>query len=65
MNCWEYAISRSWRQTTESFKKNMSDNILKSLQNFTATKKRYVDLAYSQWEDELHSLLQLEGVKFA
>lgn len=45
--------------------KNVSDNILKSLQNFTATKKKYVDLAYSQWEDELHSFVQLEGVKFA
>lgn len=45
--------------------KNVSDNILKSLQNFTATKKKYVDLAYSQWEDELHSSVQLEGVKFA
>lgn len=28
-------------------------------------KKKYVDLAYSQWEDELHSFVQLEGVKFA
>lgn len=65
MNCWEYAISRSWRKTTKSFKKNVSDNILKSLQNFTATKERYVDSAYSQWKEELHSLVQLEGVKFA
>lgn len=45
--------------------KNVSDNILKSLQNFTATKQKYVDLAYSQREDELHSFVQLEGVKFA
>lgn len=28
-------------------------------------KKKYVDLAYSQWGDELHSFVQLEGVKFA
>jgi len=42
--------------------KNVSDNILKSLQNFTAKKEKYVDLAYSQWEDELHSFVQLEGV---
>lgn len=28
-------------------------------------KRKYVDLAYSQWEDELHSFVQLEGVKFA
>lgn len=28
-------------------------------------KRKYVDLAYSQREDELHSFVQLEGVKFA
>lgn len=28
-------------------------------------KKKYVDLAYSQWGDEPHSFMQLEGVKFA
>ena len=45
--------------------KNVSDNILKSLHNFTAIKKKYVDLAHSQWEDELQSFVQFEGVKFA
>lgn len=62
MNCWEYAISRSWRQTTDCFRKC---GILKSLQNFIVMKEKYVDLAYSQWEDEPHSFMQLEGVKFA
>lgn len=28
-------------------------------------KEKYVDLAYSQWEDELHGFVRLEGVKFA
>lgn len=28
-------------------------------------KRKYVDLACSQWEDELHSFVLLEGVKFA
>lgn len=45
--------------------KNVSDNVLKPLQNFTAVEEEYVDLAYSQWEDELHTFVQLEGVKFA
>lgn len=43
----------------------MSDNILKSLQHFTAIKEKYVDLAHSQWEDERHGFVQFEGVKFA
>lgn len=49
----------------QSALENVSDNVLKSLQNFTAMKEKYVDLAYSQWEDELHGFVQLEGVKFA
>lgn len=49
------------------FLRNVSDNVLKSLHSFTVIKEKYVDLADSQWEDELHGFVVFEGinVKFA